>query len=328
MTNDLDQAVRSAVADIVAAAPEPGLTPQDTFTQPPRSHRQAWLSAAAAAIAIAGVGAIALATTSDDPETPPAVADSIAPTPPGETDPTPSTLSEQPATTSPEEPVAEARPLGLIEFQDWVGKYNLDYQNGTVLLGTTGTVTYTLETASSLSCLVASIDDEDISGTCAASDGSLAPLGSSPLAGSARTQPGLWYAIEVLPSDIDQVELLHNGAPACRMERFSLQHLGNADLWACESDGTKPAPLELSVTRGTETVTTNSKIAPCPQGQSCTYVIETGDYPYLVAEKLCTTITELVAANGWASANDLPHPGVEIAIPNIPDATACPRPAD
>ena len=329
MTVDLDEAVRSVVADIVASGPEPGPTPTGNPTRPMHSHRQMWVSVAAAVIAIVGVGAIAVTRMSDDPTIPPAAADSILPAPTELAVQTPSTLTDPPVVTnSDEQPVAGAESLGLIEFQDWVGRYTLDFEDGKVVLGTTGAVAYTLESTPTLGCLVESIAHEEIARTCAGHDGIMTPLGTSPLVGSNRTRPDLWYAVEVVPNDIDHVELLHNGEPACQMERFPLEEVGNANMWACESTGPKPSPVELSVTRGNETVTTDGKLEPCAPGDECLYVVQTGDYPYLVAEKLCTTITALVAANGWTSMNDLPYPGAEIVAPTVPDRSACPHPAN
>ncbi len=328
MTVDLDEAVRSVVADIVASGPEPGLTPTGNPTQLMQSQRQVWLSMAAAVIAIVGVGAIVVTRVSGDPGTPPAAADSTLPAPSRGTDTTPSTLADPPAVTHSREQVAGAEPLGLIEFQDWVGGYTLDFGDGNLVLGTAGAITYAVESTSSLGCLVGSIADEDVTLTCAGRDGLLTPVGTSPLVGSGAIQPDLWSAIEVLPSDIDQVELLYNGQPACRMERFPLEQFGNANLWACNSNGAKPSPLELSVTRGSETVTTDGKFAPCAPADDCRYVVQAGDYPYLLAEKLCTTLSDLVAANGWTSANDMPYPGAEIVAPTVPDRSACPSPTD
>lgn len=60
---------------------------------------------------------------------------------------------------------------------------------------------------------------------------------------------------------------------------------------------------------------------------SGTYVVQTGDSPNLVAQKFCTTVSELVAANGWTSANDFPFPDDRINLPSPADDSACPDPA-
>lgn len=60
-----------------------------------------------------------------------------------------------------------------------------------------------------------------------------------------------------------------------------------------------------------------------------TYVVQAGDFPIGVAEKLCVSLVELIEANGWSSDwSEFPMPGSEIAIPAVGSRDVCPDPSD
>ena len=45
------------------------------------------------------------------------------------------------------------------------------------------------------------------------------------------------------------------------------------------------------------------------------YTVQAGDYPLKVAEQFNVPLDDLIAFNGWASANEFPFPGSVIQIP-------------
>ncbi len=59
------------------------------------------------------------------------------------------------------------------------------------------------------------------------------------------------------------------------------------------------------------------------------YEVQPGDYPLKVAEQFGVPLDDLVAYNGWASANEFPFPGTIIKIPpgGTAAATAAAEPA-
>lgn len=65
----------------------------------------------------------------------------------------------------------------------------------------------------------------------------------------------------------------------------------------------------------------------CTDEYGCgVYVVQPGDYPAGVAETLCITMTELLAANGWQDAGEFPGPNVPISVPPDDSRTTCPEP--
>lgn len=82
---------------------------------------------------------------------------------------------------------------------------------------------------------------------------------------------------------------------------------------------TVPVPPSAPSGRATE---------PCDAGDECgIYIVSEGDYPVMIAERFCVTITELNTANGWGEISEFPFPGVPISIPPNEGRTACPDPA-
>jgi hypothetical protein len=68
-------------------------------------------------------------------------------------------------------------------------------------------------------------------------------------------------------------------------------------------------------------------VTACTIPGSCgTYIVQRGDYPVGVAEKLCVTLTELLEANGWPDASSFPAPDVSIMIPPDDGRQTCPDP--
>jgi hypothetical protein len=75
-------------------------------------------------------------------------------------------------------------------------------------------------------------------------------------------------------------------------------------------------------------IPTDHSTSPCPASDTCTtYTVQTGDYPYGLAEKFCITGTDLLAANNWNDFNQFPAPDVSILIPPRSDQAECPDPA-
>jgi hypothetical protein len=67
----------------------------------------------------------------------------------------------------------------------------------------------------------------------------------------------------------------------------------------------------------------------CDAGNECgTYIVSKGDYPVMIAERFCVTITELSNANGWKDISEFPFPDVPISIPPSDGRTTCPEPSD
>jgi hypothetical protein len=64
----------------------------------------------------------------------------------------------------------------------------------------------------------------------------------------------------------------------------------------------------------------------CEETNGCEYIVRTGDYPVMIAERFCVTITELADANGWSDISEFPFPDVPISIPSSGVRTTCPDP--
>lgn len=341
MTVDLDDAVRSTLADIVARTPDAGPTPTAISGLAP-SHRRLWVSMTAAATVIVVVAAIALTAMNDTSPRSLPNADLLVTSPqPVDTTAaaTPTIAAE--ATDAP----ASVDLVGVYEFDEWIGPVAFDFRDESVVVGSTGTATYSIEMTATTVCLVTSLPGEAEIKSCDhnAVDPALRPSTMSALGGTVL-RPGRWYTSRVLPSDIDHVEALDDGTAACAMRRFSLDQLGDADLWACEAQGAAPYPVVLAATRDDETLASDghyttpfdgdsvdgsaasSTTTECGQDETC-YVVKTGDYPLLVAQRLCTTLTELTAANDVNDVNDLPLvPGQVLRAPAISDQPTCPDP--
>lgn len=94
---------------------------------------------------------------------------------------------------------------------------------------------------------------------------------------------------------------------------------------SCTPDGSwSPyAPTTTTIEATVTTVAVPCTIPGCEfqDGEETTspYNVQPGDYPMLIAERFCTTIDALVAANRWSGPEDFPFPGVVMLIP----ATGC-----
>jgi hypothetical protein len=64
----------------------------------------------------------------------------------------------------------------------------------------------------------------------------------------------------------------------------------------------------------------------CMVTNGCEYIVSPGDYPVMIAERFCVTITELAEANGWSDISEFPFPDVPISIPSSDGRTTCPDP--
>lgn len=64
----------------------------------------------------------------------------------------------------------------------------------------------------------------------------------------------------------------------------------------------------------------------CMVTNGCEYIVGPGDYPVMIAERFCVTITELAEANGWSDISEFPFPDVPISIPSSDGRTTCPDP--
>ena len=140
------------------------------------------------------------------------------------------------------------------ELQDFIGKWSIDFQPAYIVLGSTGTVTFTLDMTESSYC----IRFMDGSSCASTPDGSPMSAGPQAFSGGGGTQPAepggvTWERFLIVPADV-QLQLMVNGEPACEMHRFSLEQFGNAALWACESTSAVPSVVDLAVTRGDRTL--------------------------------------------------------------------------
>ena len=79
-------------------------------------------------------------------------------------------------------------------------------------------------------------------------------------------------------------------------------------------------------TADNNSVVTQSPAACTDPGRCDNYIVQSGDYPVGVAEKLCITMTELLAANQWSSAAEFPAPDTNILIPPAMGRQTCPDP--
>lgn len=101
-------------------------------------------------------------------------------------------------------------------------------------------------------------------------------------------------------------------------------------------DGTELDNLQVTpLAPDTETARPMTSASPggqpasvCTVPGGCgTYIVQPGDYPIGVAERFCITLTELLAANGWATAATFPAPDVTIMIPPDDGRQSCPDPS-
>lgn len=135
----------------------------------------------------------------------------------------------------------------FLELRDFVGKYTIDYQPATVVLGSTGTVSYSLLMTESSFC----IEHKDLGSGCSYTDDGR-PLPSVPQEmsyGSGANSDDVWTTYFIVPSGLT-LQVLDSVGPTCEMHRFSLEPYGDADLWACENSMPQPDVMDLAVTKG------------------------------------------------------------------------------
>jgi len=98
---------------------------------------------------------------------------------------------------------------------------------------------------------------------------------------------------------------------------FLLASCGSADDGATQSTIDLSAASTAFVVR--PPVTTVAPDETVAEGGIVTteqeYVIQAGDYPYLLVERFGVSLEDLVAYNEWGSANEFPGPGTTIKIP-------------
>ena len=98
---------------------------------------------------------------------------------------------------------------------------------------------------------------------------------------------------------------------------FLLASCGSADDGATQSTIDLSAASTAFVVR--PPVTTVAPDETVVEGGIVTteqdYVVQAGDYPYLLVERFGVTLEDLVAYNEWGSANEFPGPGTTIKIP-------------
>jgi len=98
---------------------------------------------------------------------------------------------------------------------------------------------------------------------------------------------------------------------------FLLASCGSADDGATQSTIDLSAASTAFVVRPPVTTVAPDEIAV--EGGIVTteqdYVVQAGDYPYLLVERFGVSLEDLVAYNEWGSANEFPGPGTTIKIP-------------
>lgn len=227
----IDDRLRTAAghvrADLDGPIPE--------FVPPSRSRRGVGLPAAALVVAgLGGLWAIGTGDHTSRPDEPAAatapVTEPVAPVGEPVTEPAPAVTD---AAVPPMERVLED------ELLAFAGTYTIDYQPATVVLGSTGTVEYTLDMTESSFCL------RSQGGSGCESTGDTTPLPETPRGldlGGSRSNDGTW-ARTAIAADGVEVQFYDEHGPACDMHQFSLAPYSTASLWACE--GTQATPEDV-----------------------------------------------------------------------------------
>jgi hypothetical protein len=256
----IDERLRRAADDLKAepAGPVPDL--------PTRSHTGRMLATWTIAVMLIGGGIWAISTrTTDSSDTRPVstetgsspaidpVTSTATTEPTSSTAPTSSTVvattgvpvTEPPVVTSP-------RRLTLTELPEFFGTLIMEPQTVDAVLGTTGTVTYTLAATPSRFC----IRHDNGSGCSSTADGSNMfdePFYLPFIGGNMDPSSGRWALNYLAPLDV-QLRLLSNSTPPCELQPFTLEPYAEAALWACES--TSPAPFwyTIEAARGDDTI--------------------------------------------------------------------------
>jgi hypothetical protein len=168
--------------------------------------------------------------------------------------PSPSTTQTgAPPTTS--LPPAEAIHVSEQDLSDFIGTYQIDYQDANLTLGQVGTSELTMEMTAQSFCLrFVAIDS---SGCRYSADGSTLPtqperlftnVGSSELSAAAP----LISLVLVVPDGVE-LRVLNGDQPVCELQRFPLLQFGSAVVWACQA----PGPIdhwELAATKDGRTL--------------------------------------------------------------------------
>lgn len=178
-----------------------------------------------------------------------ALLDSAPPTGPAPTSSTPVATTDAPVT----EPsaVPSSRRLTRDEVPDWFGTFTMHTQTVDAVLGTTGTVTYTLETTPSSFC----IRTDSGSGCSFTVDGSnmFDQPQTLPYIGMSNGVDGPWSLRVLAPLDV-QLRLISNSTPPCELQSFTLQPYADVALWACESTSSAPTSYTIEGVRGDDTI--------------------------------------------------------------------------
>ena len=122
----------------------------------------------------------------------------------------------------------------------------------TAAVGSTGTVTYTLELTPEDLCITSEVGSGLCTGVSPGSKLSDQPITFGSF-GSYGNASGPWNLRMLAPLDVE-LRLLADGVPACDMQRFTLEPHVDVALWACEGSAPRPDELDFEATRGSETV--------------------------------------------------------------------------
>lgn len=128
------------------------------------------------------------------------------------------------------------------ELIGFIGTYTIHHETATVVLGSTGTVTYELDMSATQFCI------RPTGGCEISGDGTPLPDQPQSFQSGGDSGGGKWTEYLIGPEGVD-FRLFDRNGPACEMHQFSLQPYGNANVWACENTGDRPDLLDLEATK-------------------------------------------------------------------------------
>jgi hypothetical protein len=301
-----------------------------------RSHNGRMLATWTVVVMLVGGGIWAISTRSSDPDDARPVSTengslpSIDPvistattSPPSSTAPTSSTVATTGVPVSATGVVTGPRRLTMQEMAEWFGTFTMEPQTVDAVLGTTGTVTFSLATTPSSFC----IRVDDGSGCVSKGDGSNlfdVPL-TLPFIGMHQHASGPWTLSLLAPLDV-QLRLISNSTPPCELQPFTLQPYAEVALWACESTSAKPVWYTIQGARGDDTVVFDQFTSGEPDVQTGEQMLEemfgatclegSDDQPpnfvprTIALERIPSPVEETSARIGPMAGQDIPsrHP--------------------
>lgn len=149
--------------------------------------------------------------------------------------------------------IVSTRLIDITALGEFAGRWDLAPRNATLEFGQAGPASYMVEVTERSFCVV--ISGGAGGGCVRVEDPAIEFKGPESIfyGISVNKVEGWWSTDFVIPSGVE-LSLSADGETPCELQPFPLEQVGDAVLWACSQYGELPERLELTATRGTDSV--------------------------------------------------------------------------